>query len=95
MVYDLHAHIVLVTKYSRGAIKTNTSREVRARQWPEVRHELWAGQFWSPSYAAIGTGGKAPLAVVKAYIENQRRPGRGPGRPAATPSLTEGARAAN
>jgi putative transposase len=30
-------------------------------------------QFWSPSYCAVTCGG-APLEVVKAYIEDQRRP---------------------
>nr|WP_311137760.1 transposase [Streptomyces sp. I6] len=29
--------------------------------------------FWSPSYFAAPSGG-APLAVVKEYIENQKRP---------------------
>lgn len=133
VVFDLHVHVVLVTKYRRGvitdrvraelervtrevcarhdvsveaidgtddhlhlllsyppklalstligAVKTNTSREVRAHNWSEVNTKLWGEHFWSPSYAAIGTGGKAPLETVKRYIENQRHPGRGPGRP--------------
>ncbi|MBL8151913.1 MAG: transposase, partial [Blastocatellia bacterium] len=29
--------------------------------------------FWSPSYMAISCGG-APLAIIKQYIEQQRRP---------------------
>ncbi|MFF9654321.1 transposase, partial [Streptomyces sp. NPDC014622] len=29
--------------------------------------------FWSPSYFAASCGG-APLAVIKEYVENQKRP---------------------
>ncbi|WP_345005863.1 transposase, partial [Streptosporangium album] len=29
--------------------------------------------FWSPSYFAASCGG-APLTIIKAYIEQQRRP---------------------
>ncbi|MEU3458054.1 transposase, partial [Micromonospora sp. NPDC006766] len=32
------------------------------------------GHLWSPSYFAGSCGG-APLAVIREYIENQKRPG--------------------
>jgi putative transposase len=31
------------------------------------------GPFWSPSYLAASCDG-APLSIIKAYIEQQRRP---------------------
>ena len=39
-----------------------------------LRRYLWGEHLWSPSYFAGSCGG-APLAVVKEYIENQKRPG--------------------
>lgn len=134
MVYDLNAHIVLVTKYRKNAItdrvrellvrtarevcerheskllevdgesdhlhllisyppkvslsklvmaiKTNTSKQVRAQGWEEVRRALWGNHFWSPSYFAASTGG-APLEKVAAYVRSQREPNRKQGRPVA------------
>ncbi|MDW9481965.1 IS200/IS605 family transposase, partial [Sinorhizobium meliloti] len=34
--------------------------------------KLWGGHLWSPSYFAASCGG-APLEIIKAYIEDQRR----------------------
>lgn len=64
-----------------GAIKTNTSKRVRERRWPEVTQSLWGAHFWSPSYFVTSTGG-APLERVAAYVRDQRNPNRKPGRPA-------------
>ena len=133
VVYDLNAHIALVTKYRKDAItdrvrelliattrdvcernesvlleadgesdhlhllisyppkislsalvmaiKTNTSKQVRAQGWEEVRRALWGRHFWSPSYFVASTGG-APLEKVAAYVRSQREPNRKQGRPA-------------
>ncbi|MFG2559858.1 transposase [Streptomyces sp. NPDC048496] len=44
------------------------------KEFPDhIRTYLWGGHFWSPSCFAASCGG-APLAVVKEYIENQKRP---------------------
>lgn len=61
-----------------GAIKTNTSKRVREKRWPEVRQALWGEHFWSPSYCALSTGG-TPIDKVRSYIANQRTPNKGPG----------------
>lgn len=53
-----------------GAIKTNTSREVRAANYPEVRSVLWGDHFWSPSYLALSSGG-ATIETIQEYIRNQ------------------------
>lgn len=66
-----------------GAVKTATSKAVRTKHWPEVTRALWGSHFWSPSYLVVSTGG-APLAVVKTYVENQRREPKRPGRPSDT-----------
>jgi len=33
----------------------------------------WKGALWSPSYLA-GSGGGAPVATIRQYIEEQRTP---------------------
>jgi putative transposase len=39
-----------------------------------INRHIIHGHLWSPSYFAASCGG-APLALVKEYIENQKRPG--------------------
>lgn len=83
---DDHIHILVTypPKLSLSklvmAIKTNTSKRVREKEWDEVRRALWGSHFWSPSYFAASTGG-ASLEKVSEYIRSQREPNRGPGRP--------------
>jgi len=62
-----------------GALKTHSSRQVRAKGWPEIRNALWGDHFWSPSYFVTSTGG-APLERVAEYVQNQRQPNK-KGRP--------------
>lgn len=132
VVFNLQAHIVLVTKYRRGAIsnrvreeiinaandvakryefkildidgeddhihlivdyppklslsklvmvlKANTAKKVREQRFEEVESVLWGNHFWSPSYFVSSTGG-ASLEKVRRYVQEQRKPPRGPGRP--------------
>lgn len=132
VVFSLQSHIVLVTKYRRGAIsdrvreeiinaanevakryefkildidgeddhihlvvdyppklslsklvmvlKANTAKKVRERRFEEVESVLWGNHFWSPSYFVSSTGG-ASLEKVRRYVQDQRKPPRGPGRP--------------
>lgn len=63
-----------------GAIKTNTSREIRAKNYPEVKQTLWGAHFWSPSYMALSSGG-ATIETIRQYIQNQRNPSKPVGRP--------------
>lgn len=63
-----------------GAIKTNTSREIRAKQYPEVQQVLWGDHFWSPSYMVLSSGG-ATVETIQTYIQNQREPSKKVGRP--------------
>lgn len=128
----MQAHIVLVTKYRRGAIsnrvreeiinaandvakryefkildidgeddhihlvvdyppklslsklvmvlKANTAKKVREQRFEEVESVLWGNHFWSPSYFVSSTGGDS-LERVRRYVQDQRKPPRGPGRP--------------
>jgi putative transposase len=56
----------------------NSLNGVSSRHLPQefaghLRQHLWRGHLWSPSYLAASCGG-APLAVVKEYIDQQKRP---------------------
>ena len=132
VVFSLQAHIVLVTKYRRGAIsnrvrdvivttasdvakryefqildidgaddhihlvvdyppklslsklvmvlKANTAKKIREQRFDEVESVLLDDHFWSPSYLVTSTGGDS-LEKVRRYVQDQRKPPRGPGRP--------------
>jgi putative transposase len=125
VVYNLHVHLVFVTKYRRGPftdeilarceeimrqvctslgaelaefngetdhvhllvryppklpvstlvnrLKGVSAHYLRQEYDGHLRRFLWGGHLWSPSYFAASCGG-APLAIVKEYIENQKRP---------------------
>lgn len=49
-----------------GLIKTNTSKRLREKCWPEVHQVLLDDHFWSPSYFVASTGGGS-LAQIAAY----------------------------
>lgn len=75
-------HVHLLVRYppqvalSRlvGSLKGVSARRLRQEYPAHIRRYLWGEHFWSPSYFAASCGG-APLAIVKEYIENQKRPG--------------------
>jgi putative transposase len=56
-----------------GSLKGVSARRLRQEFPDHIRRYLWGDHFWSPSYFAGSCGG-APLAVIKEYIENQKRP---------------------
>jgi putative transposase len=56
-----------------NSLKGVSSRYLRQEFTGRVNQAIMHGRFWSGSYFAGSCGG-APLAVVKDYIENQKRP---------------------
>ncbi|MFC7243184.1 IS200/IS605 family transposase [Catellatospora aurea] len=56
-----------------NSLKGVSARYLRQEFRVHLSRYLWGGHLWSPSYFAGSCGG-APLAVVKEYIENQKRP---------------------
>jgi putative transposase len=73
VVYNLHAHLVFVTKYRKGVFEGVSSRYLRAEYTGRINRIATGSAFWAPSYFAGSCGG-APLSIVKEYIENQKRP---------------------
>ncbi|MDQ2763022.1 MAG: IS200/IS605 family transposase [Pseudomonadota bacterium] len=125
VVYALHVHLVLVTKYRRkvldegatsalrdifakicddfgaelkacdgeddhvhllveyppmvllptlvNSLKGVSSRLLRQHR-PDIVRRYWKNVLWSPSYFAASCGG-APLAIIRRYVEQQRKTG--------------------
>jgi putative transposase len=50
-----------------GLLKAVSAREIRAG-FPEVRKQLWGGEFWEDGYVARTVGDKVTADVSKKYI---------------------------
>jgi putative transposase len=53
-------------------IKSITARQVFLK-FPEVKKELWGGNFWTSGYYANTVGQYGNADVIKRYVENQGR----------------------
>jgi len=73
-----HAHLLcqFLPKYSGGKvikiIKSITARAVFEKA-PEVKKELWGGEFWTDGYYIATTGGRGTKETIVQYIKNQGR----------------------
>jgi putative transposase len=71
-----HIHILCSfhPKYSIGEVvrkfKSITAREIFKR-FPELRKELWGGEFWTDGYYAATVGERGDWKVVERYVRNQ------------------------
>ncbi|MEU7853549.1 IS200/IS605 family transposase [Nonomuraea sp. NPDC049141] len=76
-----HDHVHLLVHYPPkmavsklvNSLKGVSSLYLRKEFTGRVNQAIMHGHFWSPSYFAASCGG-APLTIIKAYIEQQRRP---------------------
>jgi putative transposase len=74
-----HVHIFLsfAPRYSIsrvvGIIKSISAKEV-FRQHPEVKRELWAGEFWEDGYFVRTVGDKVTDEMIRKYIKHHRSP---------------------
>jgi putative transposase len=55
-------------------LKGVSAHRLRAEFTGRINRHLKRGHLWSPSYFAASCGG-APLAIIRQYIDSQRRPG--------------------
>jgi putative transposase len=75
-VQEDHVHLFLHVppKYAPAGVvqimKSISAREV-FEKYPELRKELWAGEFWSDGYFVRSVGDKVTAEMVKAYIRYQ------------------------
>lgn len=83
---DDHIHLVVdyPPKLSLSklvmVLKANTAKRVREQRFEEVESVILGDHFWSPSYLVTSTGGDS-LEEVRRFVQDQRKPPRGPGRP--------------
>ena len=71
-----HIHILCGAhpKYSIGEIvqryKSITAREL-FRTFPELKEELWGGEFWSDGYYVATVSNRGDWNTVERYVRNQ------------------------
>ena len=71
-----HAHFLVqsVPTYSpkkvAQTIKSITAKEI-FRRHPEVKNQLWGGEFWSKGYFMSSVGKHGDEAMLKNYVKNQ------------------------
>ena len=71
-----HIHLLASfhPKYGGGQIvrlfKSITAREL-FRQFPELKKELWGGEFWTDGYYLATIGERGTLKHLEMYIKNQ------------------------
>ena len=71
-----HVHFLIqsipmysVTKIAK-MIKSITAKEI-FRLVPEVKEQLWGGEFWSDGYFANTVGKHGNEQIISAYVKNQ------------------------
>ena len=73
-----HVHFLckFLPKYSGGQIirliKSITAKEV-FEGVPEIKKELWGGEFWTDGYYFGTVSGRGDRGVIEKYIQNQGR----------------------
>lgn len=71
-----HIHLLCSAhpKYGIGVI-VQRYKSITAKQlfltYPELKKELWGGEFWSDGYYAATVGERGNWAVVEKYVLNQ------------------------
>ena len=72
-----HVHILtsIPPKYSVGQmvriLKSISAKEI-FRMYPEVKRELWGGEFWEDGYFVRTVGDKVTSDTIKKYIQYHR-----------------------
>ncbi|MEV4446630.1 IS200/IS605 family transposase [Streptomyces mirabilis] len=56
-----------------NSLKGVSARRIRQEFTRHINHAIMHGHLWSPSYFSASCGG-VPLAIVRQYIEQQKRP---------------------
>ncbi|MEK7111743.1 MAG: IS200/IS605 family transposase [Patescibacteria group bacterium] len=71
-----HIHILCsyhpkyASSYIVGMFKSVTARQLFAR-FPELKKELWGGEFWTDGYYISTVGTRGDWATVERYVANQ------------------------
>ena len=79
-----HVHIFLgfPPRYSISSVvqrlKGKSAKEIFQR-FPEIKRELWGGEFWEDGYFVRTVGDKVTKDVIKKYIEYHQKQETAPG----------------
>jgi REP element-mobilizing transposase RayT len=71
-----HVHFLIQTTPNKSpsqiiqTVKSITAKEV-FRKHPEVKKQLWGGEFWSNGYYAATVGQNANETVIAKYVRDQ------------------------
>jgi putative transposase len=73
-----HVHLFLSAppRYSPAKIVQiikSISAKMVFKQYPEVKKELWGGEFWSDGYFVRSVGDKVTSEVIRRYIKYQQQ----------------------
>ena len=70
----IHLLISIHPKYSVGQFvrlyKSITAKQIFLK-FPEVKKDLWGGEFWTDGYYVATVGEKGNWSVVERYVKNQ------------------------
>ena len=77
-VKDDHVHLFLSAppRYSPAMIVQiikSISAKMVFKEFPEVKKELWGGEFWSDGYFVRSIGDKVTSEVIRRYIKYQQQ----------------------
>jgi putative transposase len=77
----VHIFVSIPPKYSIGemvrVLKSISAKEI-FRRHPEVKKELWGGEFWEDGYFVRTVGDKVTSETIKKYIKYHRHTKEGP-----------------
>jgi putative transposase len=77
-VKDDHVHLFLSAppRYSPARIVQiikSISAKMVFKQFPEVKEQLWGGEFWNDGYFVRSVGDKVTSEVIRRYIKYQQQ----------------------
>ena len=77
-VKDDHVHLFLSAppRYSPAGIVQiikSISAKMVFKEFPEVKKELWGGEFWSDGYFVRSVGDKVTSEIIRRYIKYQQQ----------------------
>ena len=77
-VMDDHVHLFLSAppRYSPARIVQiikSISAKMVFKKFPEVKKQLWGGEFWSDGYFVRSVGDKVTSEVIRRYIKYQQQ----------------------
>jgi len=75
-VKEDHIHLFLTAppRYSPARVVQiikSISAKVVFKEFPEVKRQLWGGEFWSDGYFVRSVGDKVTSGVIRRYIKYQ------------------------